>query len=230
MSKLLSVVVVLMTIKTTLVQGSEFICLNTPDNHQIQIPANEDIVIGSVCDTEKYFLVSSEGVVDPTLSIGELNKNELWLVEKELLNKGTYAGYRPYDVDLTISQVEDLHFILKTMAQNSILSLFGYKTELERAKARLDAVHPLKSIEAIYHSEELFGYLETLAIRQGLVWTRFFTGYATKLQEELDVGNLTHEHLELFAASLGLDIDKLTPIVQKNAWERFFQYILSTKN
>lgn len=140
--------------------------------------------------------------------------------------KKTYVGYRDYSKTLTSFEFADIHFIIKTMATKSLTSLLKYKSALNDAGDRVDHVHPLKFLLAIFKDEELKVHMHNLKKRGGMVWSEFYKGLKGSLQEELDLGNLTDDMIDDFSYTLDLDSALISDDIKKEHWDVFIKTLI----
>lgn len=148
-------------------------------------------------------------------------------IDAERIYKERTGSYRNYTQEITENELKDIKFILKTLAQKSLASLWGYKTQLEHAGDRVDHIHPLRFLQCIFSDDELIVYINNIKSRGSWVWSEFISGFKKSLQEEADQGNLTDEHFDDFVDSLDLDLNLVHAKIQKNEWENFIKILIA---
>lgn len=154
---------------------------------------------------------------------------EIWVTSIEMKQpfpKKTYIGYRDYDQRATESEKDDIRFILKNLATKSVAGLLKYRSQLEAAGDRIDSLHPLRFLEAIFTDEELKTYLHNVRKRGGWIWGEFIKGIKGSLQEEFDLGNLSDEMLLDFSFQVGIEMSKIEGLVHGRKWEDFIKTLI----
>lgn len=181
----------------------------------------------------KMILASERGVVSPREKIDPACECEFWVhfiseedPESEYLPKKTYAGYRKYHLAVTEAEKKDIRFIMKTLSQKSLTSLWGYKTQLENAGDRIDHIHPLRFLECIFSDDELKVYIHNIRKRGSWVWGEFIKGFKDSLQEEAEIGNLKDEYLNDFVSHIGIEIGLIYNIVKARKWEDLIKTLI----
>ncbi|MBS0624082.1 MAG: hypothetical protein JSS62_05615 [Verrucomicrobia bacterium] len=126
----------------------------------------------------------------------------------------------PRDYRRPVSQEEqhDIHFIVTTLANRSLVAIGFSKAELEKAGARVDHVHPLRLLIAIFTDEELKVGIRNMR-GKGWVWNQFIGNLKYVLNSEKSLGNVTDEYICDFAQTVGISADLLFPYVDVNNWE-----------
>ena len=154
---------------------------------------------------------------------------EIWVTSLDSdqpVPKKTYMGYRDYDLKATESEKEDLRFILKTMATNSVAGVLKYRSQLEAAGDRIDRLHPLRFLETVFTDEELKAYMHNVRKRGGWIWGEFIKGVKGSLQEESEIENLTDDMLLDFSCQVGIEISKIDSLIHGRKWEEFIKALI----
>lgn len=133
---------------------------------------------------------------------------------------------RDYEVGPTPSQVADIHYIVTTLADKSLISILTHKSELEAAGARIEMLHPFQFLKVIFLDEKLKVAIRNLR-RKGWVWEDFFDGLKSSLIEEKNRGNLSDFHIQDFASAVGLDVNVIYYPIQQGHWGTFFDLLIT---
>lgn len=134
---------------------------------------------------------------------------------------------RDYNAPLRQSDVDDISFILGTMAKSSLISIATQRSALKRAGERIDHLHPLRFLEAIFSSEELKAYVAAVR-NKSFVWKEFLSGIVGSLEDESKNKNLTQEQLREFATKFHLDLNPLMPLIKEKKWKEFVNQLIDT--
>jgi len=131
---------------------------------------------------------------------------------------GTYLGYpRDYPGGLTTEELNDIHFIVRTLADKSLITIAKERYSLEAAGDRIDHVHPLNFLLTIFSDEEL-----KVAVRnirgKGWVWSNFLSGLKQTLSTESEINNVM-PHMQDFSSRLEVGIHLLLPAVRSRNWD-----------
>src|SRR5262245_8490538 len=71
-------------------------------------------------------------------------------------NQGGYLGYpRNYNAEITREEKSDIRFIITSLANKSLISIGIAKPDLEAAGDRIEHIHPLRFLMAVFTDEEL---------------------------------------------------------------------------
>lgn len=134
---------------------------------------------------------------------------------------------RNYYAPLTDSEKTDIAFILKTLANNSWIKILKNKSSLKKAGDRIDHVHPLKWLLAIFGNEELLVCVRTIDGKP-FVWKEWLDGTIRSLSEEHALNNLKPEYIENFAHQLKIDPALIRPAIENRQWEQFINILIAS--
>jgi hypothetical protein len=134
---------------------------------------------------------------------------------------------RDYSAPTRQSDIDDISFILGTMAKSSLISIATQRSALKRAGERIDHLHPLRFLEVIFSSEELKAYVGAVR-NKSFVWKEFLSGIVGSLEDEAKNKNLTNEQLKEFAAKFNVDLNPLMPLVKEKKWKEFVNKLIDT--
>jgi hypothetical protein len=172
---------------------------------------NEDIVIeGSSMDSQTqiaFELVAKKSGYKHCMGSQPLNK------------------LRNFDAPVNVKEKKDVRFILKTLAECSLPSLWTKKKELEKVGARIDHLHPLNFFSTVFCDEELKVYLLNIRNRSW-VWGEFFDGYSHSFEDERKIGNLKPEQIDQFCKTVGIDKNLVTRALYEGRWQDFVDILI----
>jgi hypothetical protein len=184
------------------------------------------------CTQDQILLVSEGKMMTTNEVISIYDGQEFWILRAEdvneevLIPKKTYDGYRNYETLATDSEQQDIKYILKSLAQKSLASLWANKSQLESAGERIDHLHPLRFLSYIFRDEELKVYLHNIKKRGSWVWSEFIEGFKTSFQEETEIGNMKEEMLLDFVNTIGINLSVVHEIVKAQKWEEFVKTLI----
>jgi hypothetical protein len=133
---------------------------------------------------------------------------------------------RNYNTQVTPKEKKDIRFIVKTLSDSTLPSLWTKKKELEKAGDRIDHLHPLKFYTVIFSDEELKVSLMNIRTRSW-VWGEFFSGMSEALADEKKANNLTIPQIEDFCNNLGVDKKPIIAALNENRWTDFVDNLIA---
>lgn len=135
---------------------------------------------------------------------------------------------RSYYAPLTPAETRDIVFIVTTLSNSSsFINLLKHKGELERAGQRVNHVHPLKFLMAIFSDEKSKAGVRNIRSRS-FVWNEFFKGLKDSFNEESSKGNLKDDQIQDFAAHFNLSPALLTPPLKAGQWDQFVDILINS--
>lgn len=137
----------------------------------------------------------------------------------------TSASYRNYDHPLTADEKSTIAYIVNTLANNSYTRLLLMKGDLDRAGAKVDHVHPLRHLAAIFTDEQLKVNIRNIK-KKSLVWKNYVSGLGNSLSEEAARNNLTNDFVEDFARTLKLEPSQVQPMIGQQSWSNLIDYLI----
>lgn len=140
-------------------------------------------------------------------------------------NAGNFKGSRDYSSPVTPKQKEDIRYIVKTLSTCTWMELVYYKTTLEKVGARVNLIHPLRTLLCILTDKELAIGIGKVR-EDALVWSQFFGGLSKNLEEEFKNGNMKAEDVTNFANILGVNFNTANAFIQKRKWKEFVDFLL----
>lgn len=132
---------------------------------------------------------------------------------------------RDYSLELTQSDRNDIRYIITTMADKSLATLLRLKGQLETAGDRIDHVHPLRFLEAIFGDEQLKVAIHNIR-KRGWVWGDFFKGISTSLGLEYSHNNVTDEMVHDFASIVKISPKEILPSIHSQKWAEFIDILI----
>jgi len=132
---------------------------------------------------------------------------------------------RDYNAAWSQNDMEDLTFILGTMAKSSLISIATQRSALKRAGERIDHLHPLRFLEMIFSSEELKAYVSAVR-NKSFVWKEFLRGLGGSFEDESKNKNLTSEQLKDFSKRTSIDLTPLMPLIKEKKWKEFVNLLV----
>lgn len=127
---------------------------------------------------------------------------------------------RSYGNPMNASEKADLTYILYTLAATSMPKLLLLNSDLKKAGARIDHVHPLRFWATIFTSEELKGYIHAMRDRKK-IWKEFMSGCSDTLDEEANNQNLKSDYIADFARTVGIDVNAVSGSLKQKKWNDF---------
>lgn len=139
-------------------------------------------------------------------------------------SQGGESGlYRDYHRPLTMSDRQDIHYIISNLANNSVINIMFSKSSLERAGDRIDPVHPLQFLLCVFSNEEMKAGVHNIRGRS-LLWKDFYNGLSESLQNESMENNL-EPYIADFAKKLHLNPALLTSSLHRRNWNEFLDVL-----
>ncbi|MGA8163881.1 MAG: hypothetical protein WB791_02515 [Waddliaceae bacterium] len=149
-------------------------------------------------------------------------------LNEELISQRSYTGYRNYHAPLNKNEVKDIHFILKILATKSLVSLLSYKSQLEKKGKRIDHVHPLQFLFAVFTDEEMKMHMYNLEKKRGWVWRDFMKGLSGSLQDESEIGNMKDSYVEDFANKLRIPVKLISGSIASCQWGALVKTLINS--
>jgi hypothetical protein len=139
---------------------------------------------------------------------------------------GQFLGTaRNYHAPLTPQEKGDIRYIIVTLANRSLISIARCKETLEMCGDRIDHLHPLKFLYAVFSDEELKVGIRNVRSR-GWIWGDFISGIRESFITEASNNNITHEHLHHLAQSVGIDASLILPSAQAQNWDELIEIMI----
>ena len=192
--------------------GEVFIFDIDPDE---TIHAIEEKVVALVDGRDSSLLIEvpSDGLI---ASIGAEARSQGKLLDKP----------RPYDMEVSLAEKADVHYIVTTLANKSLIFLAFNRKELEVAGNRIDHLHPLRFLMTVFTDEELKVGIRNIR-GKGWVWNSFIGGLRECLTSEAGIGNVREEYIVHFAHTVGIDENMVLPAVRQGDWDTFIDLLIT---
>jgi hypothetical protein len=133
--------------------------------------------------------------------------------------------WRNYDTAVTKKEKEDILYIMRTLASDSLISIGKKRSSLKSAGDRIDHIHPYRFLITIFTDEELKARIAAIRDRGGWIGDGFFDGITGSLKEEAAGGNL-HQFTQDFAGKVKIDIDLISSPLQQGKWKEFVNILI----
>lgn len=133
---------------------------------------------------------------------------------------------RNYYAPISSQEKKDLAFILRTMANNSLIKIAKEKSNLKKAGERIENLHPFKFLEAIFTDEELKVCLRNIE-GKSWVWSEFRDGIIGSLCKESAVDNLKLEYIQSFANLIKIDANAIVSTILDKNWSKLVSDLIA---
>lgn len=179
---------------------------------------------------EKFEACAEEMQEEPALVESSWNGVSVGLMavkagSQKMVGKQPVGVPRVYEIELNQKERKDIRFILTTLANNSLPSIWQQKGALERAGDRIDHVHPLRFIMAVFTDEELKVAMHNIKGRSW-VWNEFFQGMCESLSTEMNNKNLKQDYINDFSKIVGIDPTLITAAIYDQRWSDFVDILI----
>jgi hypothetical protein len=141
--------------------------------------------------------------------------------DKAVQHAGKKRNY--YDAP-TANDKKDLRYIMRTLANNSLLKISWNASSLKKAGERIDHLHPFKFLEAIFCDHEMRAHTRHLQ-GKARVWKEFVDGVSDSLTRENTTNNLT-PHMQEFATQVAVDAQIIQPLVSAKKWKELINALI----
>lgn len=134
---------------------------------------------------------------------------------------------RNYWTSLTAKEQEDITYILRTLANQTLLKINSNKSSLNNAGDRIKHIHPLRFLTYVFSNDELIVCMRNLQGRTW-VWSEFLEGIINSLKDEYALGNILDEHIhELIVQSQVSDPAAIHTHVKNQSWGALINSLIS---
>jgi glycyl-tRNA synthetase beta subunit len=132
---------------------------------------------------------------------------------------------RDYYAHVSTEEKADIAYIVRTLANTSLIKILNHKSSLESAGQRVEHLHPLRFLQVIFTDEELKACMLNLQ-GKSWVWSDFLEGITSSLTKEAAADNLKQEHIKDFAKRVNIDVKLINPPLKKRDWEKFVDILI----
>lgn len=127
-------------------------------------------------------------------------------------------------IDLTTGEAEALHSLITQLGEKNWFRLKWDEKAIKQLGSKLDKVHPLKFLEAIFTNENLS--LQMIDIFGDMFKKdEFMKGISENLEREAKAGKLIH-YAEEFAKAVNKDAEQIKQHFCSLSWEKLVGYLL----
>lgn len=134
------------------------------------------------------------------------------------------SSKRNYYASVSSEEKSDIHHIVKTLANESLIKIKKMESSLVKAGDRINHIHPLKFLGYIFSDEELIICMHNLQGRRW-VWKRFLSDTIEAIEEEVERENILSFAPE-FADKINLDLDLILPSMKEGRWVKFIDILI----
>ncbi|MFN0065245.1 MAG: hypothetical protein ACKVOH_03295 [Chlamydiales bacterium] len=141
-------------------------------------------------------------------------------------NQGGALGYpRDYNLDVSSHERRDIQYIVRTLANKSVIAIAKERNNLQQAGDRIDHVHPLRFLMTLFTDEELKVGIRNIR-GKGWVWSNFVGGIKDSLRTEAGIQNMKLSYLADFAEKVDVEIGIILPAAEKGNWDLFIDLLI----
>lgn len=145
---------------------------------------------------------------------------------QEASKQGGYLGYpRSYQNEVKPHEKDDIHFIVTSLADKSLITIAFMKGDLEAAGDRIDHLHPLRFLMTVFTDERLKVGIRNIRGR-GWVWNHFVGGLKECLATETSIGNMKPDYISDFARAVQIDFNRIYPSVLAQNWDNLIEILI----
>lgn len=136
------------------------------------------------------------------------------------------GGCRDYLNPPTSEQRDDIAYILTELAWSSPVTIWNKQSELEKAGARIECVHPLHFLRVIFGNNKLIAAISAINERKvPKLKSKFFKGLTDSLKQEAGRNNLM-QFVDDFAKKLDINKKKIIPSLESGKYEQFVDILI----
>jgi hypothetical protein len=133
---------------------------------------------------------------------------------------------RNYWTPVSSSDKKDIAYIVNTLARDSLISIASSRSSLNKAGDRIDNVHPLRFLMAIFGDEELKAGAHAIRDRGSFIWDGFLEGVIRGSTEETARNNMKVEFIQDFAREVKIDANLIIPSIQQSKWKELVNILI----
>lgn len=135
---------------------------------------------------------------------------------------------RNYYAPVTKEEKKDIHYIVTSLAYDSLISIGASKSSLKKAGDRIEQLHPFKFLSTIFTDAELKTGIHAIRNRTApWVWDEFIGGFVRGFKEETSKKNMKDEFIQDFSSLVGIDPASIMPSIQGGKWKELVQILLA---
>ncbi len=209
----------LLTSTTLLAQP---IMLNYHNGEQFLFDVDPETSLDEIMNQAAVFLPDQDHVV---IEVSKKSPSKVW--NRQMGHQGQPLSHpRDYCAGVTPQEQADIQFIVRTLANKSLIAIAMSKTELEEAGDRIDQVHPLQFLYTIFGDEELKVGIRNIR-GKGWVWNQFTAGIKDSLETEYLACNMKEEYICDFCQKLGIKPSLIMPAIEAQNWDELIDLLIT---
>ncbi len=163
-------------------------------------------------------------IISGILFAGEFsNKNPDYQITR--IHGKITSSWRNYNIEISPMEMEYIYFIISTLGNKSLAKIWKEESSLKKAGDRIDHIHPLKFLMAIFTDEDLKVAIANLR-ESHWVWGKFKNGLYDSLSDELANDNMPFEYIQDFADTLGIDMMLILPSISQSNWDELLSILI----
>lgn len=231
MKKCLKITLASMVLSAPMIGNEQHIVIEDSSGATQELNVHEDASFGDVIrvlDQELYVAERQRDVIEddtmPAMRAMQVNilvSNNGFIVKA--VSK-TSASQRDYYAAVTQQNKDDIYFIVKTLADASLVKIKGQESALKSAGDRINLVHPLRFLATVFSNEELKVCMRNLEGRSW-VWKNFIKGLVDTLTEESALNNVL-PFANDFASQISVNTSLFMPTMQSGQWTKFISVLI----
>jgi len=132
---------------------------------------------------------------------------------------------RNFYAEMTPQEENDIRYIVKTLANKSMIALAPIMRDLDAAGDRIDRIHPLRFLMTVFSDEEMKVGVRNIRTKRW-VWKNFVGGLKGSLSAEANYNNMKEEYVLAFAECVEIDSALITPSIQSHSWDKFINLLI----
>nr|MBS4171141.1 Uncharacterized protein [Neochlamydia sp. AcF95]NGY95182.1 hypothetical protein [Neochlamydia sp. AcF84] len=157
----------------------------------------------------------------------ELSFNYTIGIPEICVNKSKHKVLRNYSTPVTTEEKNNIRYVIRSLAKYNLAQLAREKSSLERAGDKINHLHPFRFLQCIFNDEELKAGLHAIRKKGGYVWSNYYDGMKSSLNEELDKDNLI-QFTSDFADNVGVNVNEILPYVQARQWSNLVDVLINS--
>lgn len=135
------------------------------------------------------------------------------------------TNWRDYDAPVTKKEKEKISYIIRTLANDSLISIGSSQSSLKKAGNNIDHLHPFRFLITVFTDEELKAGVHAIRDRGGWIWSGFIEGITGSLDDEGKNNNLIPFTSD-FAKEVKINSDLILPSLKQGKWENFINILI----
>lgn len=142
------------------------------------------------------------------------------------------AAPEPRDFEtLTEQNAQDIDYIITTLGTKNLVAIGFAKSKICKTGARANTVHPIRYLLFILSDKRLSNNLRGMR-NNGWIWNGFLhgehgdDGFVDSLTQEAEVGGILPRHLQMLAAQINVNYDRVKMLSDHGEWEALIELIM----